>query len=107
MEKERRFLKKVSKKILPKEHRKKIKKVKDKNDKYESLNYLISTQLKLMFHELELIVKQKGFENHLSIKSKLISIPSKIKYFSQNPNNEDFKKILNLFNKIEKEIRNV
>jgi hypothetical protein len=107
MKKENKFLKKISKKILHKDHRKKLKKVKDKEEKFESMNYLISAQLKLMLHELEIIVSQKNLEDNMFIKSRIITLPPKIKYFSQKPNNKDFKKILSLFYEIEKEVKNV
>lgn len=97
---------KIAKKFLDKGHKKKLRKIKDKEEKLDLTNYLIASKLKLKYHDLE-IKLQKNKKNNMYIDSRMIALPSKINFFSQKPNEKDFKKILSLFDEIEKEMKNV
>ncbi len=99
-----RTLLNLSKGLLKKEHHEKIISLKNKEEKINLLKYLLISQIKLLYLELELLLnnsslkeKKEDFEI-LLIKSS--TIPSKISILEVDFNEKDFKKILSLIENI-------
>jgi ribosomal protein S20 len=98
-----------AKKIISKETRRKIKKIKDKNEKIELYNHAIKSALEMKIHTLETIIKDLDKKEvdmfHLFTKTNLLK--TKIKYYYTTYHKEDFEKIMKLLNEIEKDIDNI
>ena len=107
MEKEFRRVKKISKKIIGKEHYKKAKKIKDIKERTEGLKYLMASKLELKHLELELKLKDFDHKRAKLLEIKLILLPSKIKIFKSTFSKRDFDAIHKLVNEIEGELGNV
>jgi len=102
-------LKKIGKKLLDKSRLKKIKKIKNKEDKALALRHSIISYLKSKHLELQIDIndlKKKG-KDLFFIDSKNELMIHKIKYFSTSFKEEHLNKVLSLFNDIEEELKNV
>ncbi len=105
----KREIKKIAKKILEKRDYKKIKNIKDKEQKIHLFIYMIYSYLEKKYLELENKVKEFK-NNELDVffaESKLIIIPYKIKIFKLMPSKKDFNKVNEWFDIVEKELENV
>ena len=107
MKKELNKIKKFSKDIIGKQNYKKIKKIKNQEDRTESLKYLSASKLELKMLELEQKIKKVGKEKQKLLELKLILLPSKIKIFKSTFNKKDYLTIKKLINEIEGELKNV
>ncbi len=107
MKKEFKKIKSISKEIIDKKHYKKIKKLKNYEDKTEGLKYLVASKLELEILKLELKIKEIDKKRKLLLESKLILLPYKIKIFKSSYKKRDYKAVQNLIEEIEKEIKNV
>jgi len=103
MKKEYKRIRKISKKIISKNHYKKIKKIACYVERTEGLKYLVVSKLKLKLLELELrdITKKKA----IIIESKLTLLPAKIKIFESTYDKRDYKVVQKLIQEIEHEIK--
>lgn len=106
MKGEEKNLKYISKKILSKKILKKIKEIKNFNEKNILLKHSIKSYFDLKFKDIE--SKIKGFEKEnkeiffISIKANLLKF--KIKYFIVNYDRKEFIKVQKLVKEIEKEL---
>lgn len=105
MRKEYKKIKKLSKKIISKNHHKKIRKIKDKMERTEGLKYLIASNLKLKLLELEIKSREVSKNRALSVESKLILLKSKIKIFESTNEKKDYMNAEKLIKEIEVEIK--
>jgi len=98
----------ISKKFLDKDSTKKIKSIRDKQEKINLIKYLIISKMKLMHLELELLLKNsKEIEDFEVLLLKTSNINHKIRLLEHNLNQKDFKKILLLINNIKSRLTNV
>ena len=107
MKKEYKRIKEVSKKIIPKEQYKKIKKLDCYIEKTEGLKYLVASNLKLKLLELELKSRESVKKEALLVESKLILLPSKIKIFESTYSKHDYEILQKLIQDIGDHIKNV
>ncbi len=107
--KEIRKLLRFAKKIVKKEHYKKIKKIDDDGELIEVLKHSLVSALKVENYSIEDSIKQLERKNKdlFFIKNKIMLIPSKIKHFQVDFNEKDFYKLVSLVDDIKKEIENV
>ena len=101
---------KNSKECLTREQKRKLKKIKDDKERLVSLKYILVSQLKLKYLEIDSFLhKKKKIVNKLdlSTKSKLHSLPHKITYLNEHFKEKDFKKIFSLLEEIERDIQDV
>ena len=99
-------LKKIAKKNLLKEDWKKIKKIKDKQEKQEALKYLLTSKLYLRYYNLQDKLEKLDEKEKTFIDLKLKSVPFKIKLF-QAGFEKDLLNTIDLINEIEKLVKNV
>ncbi|MBR9705046.1 hypothetical protein GOV12_06555 [Candidatus Pacearchaeota archaeon] len=98
-----------SKLILDKKILKKIKKVKDKEEKKDLLIHLIKKELEMIHYDIVRKVRKleiKG-KDIFSIEVKSSLLQTKINYFVINFNKKDFKNLILLIIDIKKEMKNV
>ena len=99
----------IAREIVPNKVYKKIKQIKDLDEKREVLRYSIKVNLELKFEELK--NKIKKIEEHgketFFITLKMNVFKSKIKLFGATMNDNDFIKALAVFKEVEKEIKHV
>ena len=107
MKKEYRKIKQISKKIITKEQKNKIKKLNCYIEKTEGLKYLVASNLKLKLLELELRSRGITKKEALAIESKLILLPSKIKIFESTYSKHDYEILQKLIQEIEDHLKNV
>ena len=84
----------LSKIILPRKIRKKIKNVKDLHERINLYKHAIKSVLEIEIHNLEMLIKEKGKRYdvfHFITKTNLLNL--KIKYFIVSYDKRDFKKI--------------
>jgi hypothetical protein len=105
MKKEFKRIKKISKIIIGKKHYNKIKKLRNYEDKTESLKYLVASKLELVFLELEQKVGEIEKKSNAILEAKIIMLPSKIRIFKSTYKKKDYKVIEKLITEIEKEIK--
>jgi hypothetical protein len=99
----------IAKKIVPKSVYKKIKLIEDLKEKKEVLRYSIKVNLELKYEEIKNKIKKledRGKET-FSISLKMSVFRSKINLFSATLNDSDFIKAIDVFNEVEKEVKNV
>jgi hypothetical protein len=98
-----------AKKIIDKQSLKKIKKLKNKEEKISALKYRIKSELEMMHYDLKRklskLEREKKDVFSLDVKTGLLN--SKIKYFEISLDKRDFKNILLLYKEIKKEMKNV
>jgi len=99
----------IAKKIVPKSVYKKIKLIKNLDEKREVLKYSIKVNLELKFEELKNKIKklEENGKETFSISLKMSVFKSKIKLFSATLNERDFIKAVEVFSEVEKEIKHV
>lgn len=107
MKKEFKRIKKFSKKFIGRRNYKKIKKIKNFNERTEGLKYLIASKFKLQFLELEFKIKEIEKKEALIIEAKLARLSAKIKIFESTYKKRDFLALQKLIKEIEKELKNV
>ncbi|MCK4997497.1 hypothetical protein KAS08_04280 [Candidatus Pacearchaeota archaeon] len=107
MKKEFNRIKKVSKKIVGKEHYKKIKKLNSYKERTEGLKYLTASKLELRHLELEIKLRGLEYKRAKLIEIKLILLPSKIKIFKSTFSKRDYTVVQKLIKEIEGELGNV
>ena len=105
MKKEFKRIKGVGKAIVGKKHYKKIKKIKNYEDKTESLKYLMASKLDLKLLELESEIQKIKRNKAIITESKLILLPHKIKIFKSTYEKRDYKILQKLIKEIEEEIK--
>jgi alkyl hydroperoxide reductase subunit AhpF len=92
--KEYKDLLKISKGFIDKKHHKKIKSLKNEEEKINLLKYLIISKIKLMQIELEILLKNsKKSADFEILLLKISNISHKITLLEHNLNEKDFKKI--------------
>jgi len=103
--KEFKSLELIAKKLVDKKTWKKIKKVKEKEEKLQVLKYSIGFNLEIKLDEIEQKIKKLEKERDMFIpKTKLSLLKSKIKLFEATFHKKDFNTIELLLNEIKKEI---
>lgn len=109
MRKELRKLRKFAKKIIPKRTYKKIKKLKNKDEKKEIFEHLIRVNLDHKYKEIKEKIKKlkEGRREIFFVEIKAHLLHSKIQFFKSTLYKEDFKKMIKLFKEVEKELKNV
>jgi hypothetical protein len=102
-------LEKLAKKILNKKTYKKIKSVKDKNERKEVLEFAILSNLEIAHLDIEQKIKEMEKQNKdvFFAMAKLHRLYPKIKLFKATFKKEDYKQFLKLHNEIKKELENV
>lgn len=104
-----RSLLKLTKKTLGKSIHKKLKKIKDKEELKETLKHATISSLKKEYHSMEVEIKK--LENQKKdvffARTKLLLLPSKIKYLQANFDEEEFERVTKSFKLVQKEIENV
>jgi len=105
MKKEYKRIKSISKKIIPKNQYKKIKKIACYVERTEGLKYLVASKLKLKLLELELKSRKIAKKEALLIDSKLTLLSAKIKIFESTFEKRDYNVLKKLIQEIEHEIK--
>jgi len=103
--KEYKDLLKISKGFIDKKHHKKIKSLKNEEEKINLLKYLIISKIKLMQIELEILLKNsKKSADFEILLLKISNISHKITLLEHNLNEKDFKKIELLIDDIKSKV---
>lgn len=99
----------IAKKVVKREIFKKIKKVEDEEEKIKAMKYSIICALEEEEHRINKKIKrlENDSKDVFFIKNKAILIPSKIKHFKVDFENEDFSKLKKIIKEVNKEIENV
>ena len=107
--KEVRRLRKFVKKVVSKKIYKKIKSIKNQDEKLEVIKYSLKTGLEIKLHQLKQKIKEreKKKKDVFYASTNIGLLESKIKLFNTTFHKKDFEKVLDLFKKIEKELKNV
>ena len=100
-----KILKKHSKGLVDKKILKKIRKINKYSEKIETLKHSMISSLRLKHLDLEIYSDENNKDNYLHLKIALL--PSKINLLYHDFNEKDFKKILSLFDELEKRLKNV
>jgi hypothetical protein len=102
-------LKNIGKKIIPKNTLKKIKSLKDKDEKIESLKFSIKSNTELKYHDLmHRIVRLKmEKKDTLLVELKMDLLKNKIRYFYINYDKKDFIIVNKLLKNINKEVNKI
>jgi len=98
-------LKQLAKKILPKDLRVKIYRIKDRDEKKKLYKHAIKSNLDIRMHRVDMDLKKHKEKHdvfHLIAKANLLNL--KIKYFVIEHDKKDLKKILKELKKVEKEL---
>ena len=104
MKKEFKRIKKVSREIIGKNHYKKVKKLRNYEDKTEGLKHLAASKLQMTLLDLESKIKEINHKKTRLIELKLLLLPSKIKIFKSTFNKRDYEVIKRLTKEIEEEL---
>jgi hypothetical protein len=105
MKKEYKRIKGLSKKIISREHFKKIKKIPDYDERTKGLKYLVASKLKLILLDLEIKAKEAKQKKALEVESKLTLLKSKIRIFESTHHKRDYKVIQKLIKEIESKLK--
>ncbi|NCN86650.1 hypothetical protein GW932_02360 [archaeon] len=103
---ELRHVKNLAKKLVPKETLKKIKKIKDRNEKIDLYKHSLKSNLELRIHSIEKEIKKHEKKHdvfNLYAKTKLLNL--KIQYFYVTHNKKDLKLALKLIKEVEGELK--
>jgi ATP-dependent RNA circularization protein (DNA/RNA ligase family) len=92
----------IVKKLLGRKYRNFIK-IKDKEEKTETLKYVLTSHLKLKKLEIETKIMENS-KNNSFIKERLLLVDPKIKYFETSLKKSDYDKILKFMEEIEKDV---
>jgi aminopeptidase-like protein len=105
VKRELKTLEQIARKIVGKETLKKIKKVKEPEEKLQVLKYAIGFHLEIRLDEIEQKIKKLEKEKDLFVaKTKLSLLKTKIKLFEATFHKKDFNTLQNLLKEIEKEL---
>ena len=105
MKQEFKRIKKVGKEIVGKKHYRKIRKLKNYEDKTESLKYLASSELHNALTDLEIKINELEHEKKKLIELKLKILPAKIKIFKSTFSARDYEVIKRMIKEIEGELK--
>jgi hypothetical protein len=99
----------VAKKIIPKKTLKKVNTIKDRDEKYRSLVYLVTSRLEIMIYELERTLNKLKMEKKdtMIIEMKKDLLVSKVRYFNASHEKKDFKNLFRIYNEINKEVKKI
>lgn len=106
MRQEFKRIKKLGKEIVGKKHYKKIRKLKNYEDKTESLKYLASSKLHNALADLEMKIDKLEHEKKRLIELKLKILPAKIKIFKSTFNPRDYEVIKRMIKEIKGGLEN-
>jgi chaperonin GroEL (HSP60 family) len=104
MKKEYNRIKKLGREIVGDKHYKKVKKLKNYEDKTESLKHLAASKLHTTLIDLESKIKEAEDKKIRLIDMKLSLLPAKIKIFKSTFNRRDYNVVKKLIDEIEEEI---
>ena len=106
---ETRKLLKLAKKIAGKNVHKRLKRISDKDELKEATQYTIISSLKEEYQNMEIEIKrlEHQMKDVFFARNKLLRIPSKIRYFQINFDENEFDKLARLFESVRREIENV
>lgn len=97
--------KKLSKKIIPSKTRKKIKKIKDKEDRMSLYEHSMKSNLEMLMYDFEKKLKKiKDKDKHFHLLTKISLLKNKVKLFLINHDKEDKKQIMKQIKSIKKDI---
>jgi len=108
MKKEKKRIKKLNKKLLDKETRKKIKKIKCPKEFSEISRHTIISYFKNEILRIEKNIDklEKEGKDVFFARTKLMMIPGKLQFFKINFCEKELNKLVHLFNQVERELTN-
>ena len=102
MKKEFRRIKKLSKGLVSREHHKKLKKIKDIEERTESLKYLVASILKLKALEIESKLPKK---RSLLLDAQLSQLKAKIRILETSHSKKDYELVKKAIEELESEVK--